>query len=104
MLATFDVLQGWYAKPDFRGCPFINAVLEIADASHPVHQVSVDLREAIRTYIMQLAAEAGVREPGSFSQQYLLLIGGASLMATIEGNPAGAQQARNILSVLIDAS
>jgi hypothetical protein len=25
-------------------------------------------------------------------------------MATIEGNPAGAQQARNILSVLIDAS
>lgn len=104
LLATFDVLQGWYAKPDFRGCPFINAVLEIADASHPVHQVSVDLREVIRTYIMQLASEAGVRDPVSFSQQYLLLIGGASLMATIEGNPSGAQQARKVLSVLIDAS
>jgi AcrR family transcriptional regulator len=104
LLATFDVLQEWYAKPNFRGCPFINAVLEIADATHPVHQVSVDLREVIRTYIMQLASEAGVRDSESFSQQYLLLIGGASLMATIEGNPSGAQQARKVLSVLIEAS
>lgn len=104
LLATFDVLQGWYAEPDFRGCPFINAVLEIADASHPAHQVSINLREAIRTYIMQLAAEAGVRDPESFSQQYLLLIGGASLVATIEGKPTGAQYARQVLSVLIDAS
>lgn len=104
LLATFDVLQGWYANPDFRGCPFINAVLEIADATHPAHHVSVQLREAIRMYIMQLASEAGVRDPASFSQQYLLLIGGASLMATIEGNPTGAQYARNALSVLIDAS
>lgn len=43
LLATFDVLGAWYAQPDFRGCPFINAVLEIADSSHPAHQVSVDL-------------------------------------------------------------
>lgn len=104
LLATFDVLQGWYAEPNFRGCPFINAVLEIADASHPAHQVSVNLREAIRAYIMQLASEAGIRDPESFSQQYLLLIGGASLMATIEGKPTGAQHARKVLSVLIDAS
>jgi AcrR family transcriptional regulator len=104
LLATFDVLQSWYAEPNFRGCPFINAVLEIADASHPAHQVSVNLREAIRAYIVKLASEAGVRDPVSFSQQYLLLIGGASLMATIEGNPSGAQYARNALSVLIDAS
>jgi AcrR family transcriptional regulator len=104
LLATFDVLQGWYSQPDFRGCPFINAVLEIADSSHPGHQISVQLREVIRTFIMQLASEADVRDPASFSQQYLLLIGGASLMATIEGNPTGAQYARNALSVLIDAS
>ncbi|MEL7034729.1 MAG: TetR/AcrR family transcriptional regulator [Cyanobacteria bacterium J06592_8] len=104
LLATFDVLQAWYAEPDFRGCPFINAVLEIADASHPAHQVSVQLREAIRTSIMHLASEAGLSDPESFSQQYLLLIGGASLMATIEGNPTGAKFARNTLSVLIDAS
>jgi len=104
LLATFDVLGEWYAQPDFRGCPFINAVLELANANHPAHHVSVTLREAIRTHIMQLATQAGVREPKAFSQQYLLLIGGASLMATIEGTPAGAQYARQALSVLIDGS
>ncbi|WP_017314321.1 TetR/AcrR family transcriptional regulator [Mastigocladopsis repens] len=104
LLATFDVLGEWYAQPDFRGCPFINAVLEIADANHPAHYVSISLREAIRTHIMKLAIEAGVRHPETFSQQYLLLIGGASLMATIEGTPAGANYARHALSILINQS
>lgn len=102
LLATFDVLGEWYAEPNFRGCPFINAVLELADASHPAHQVSVKLRQAIRDRIVKLAQEAGIKKPEAFSQQYLLLIGGASLMATIEGTPTGAQYAREALSILID--
>ncbi|WP_193198780.1 TetR/AcrR family transcriptional regulator [Nostoc sp. MG11] len=104
LLATFDVLREWYSSPNFRGCPFINAVLEIADASHKAHQVSVDLRESIRQIIMGLADEAGIKNPESFSQQYLLLIGGASLMATIEQSPNGATFAQSALSVLIDAN
>ncbi len=104
LLATFDVLREWYARPNFRGCPFINAVLEIADASHKGHHISVDLRESIRQLIMRLASEAGVENPEFFSQQYLLLIGGASLMATIEQSPAGATLAQNALAVLIDAN
>ncbi|ABW31563.1 TetR/AcrR family transcriptional regulator [Acaryochloris marina] len=103
LLATFDVLEEWYADPSFRGCPFINVVLEIADASHPAHHISMSVRESIRQYVMRLATEAGVREPEAFSQQYLLLIGGASLMATIEGKSDGAGFARNTLSVLIEA-
>lgn len=104
LLSTFDVLREWYASPNFRGCPFINAVLEIADASHKAHQVSIDLRESIRQIIMQLAAEAGIKNPDFFSRQYLLLIGGASLMATIEQSPEGATFAQTALSILIDAN
>jgi AcrR family transcriptional regulator len=104
LLATFDVLREWYARPDFRGCPFINAVLEIADASHKAHHVSVDLRESIRQIIVRLATDAGVKNPEFFSRQYLLLIGGASLMATIEGTPDGATFAQKALSVLIDSN
>lgn len=104
LLATFDVLREWYSSPNFRGCPFINAVLEIADASHKAHHVSVNLRESIRLLIMRLAAEAGVQNPEFFSQQYLLLIGGASLMATIEQSSDGATFAQSALSVLIDAN
>ena len=104
LLATFDVLRDWYASPNFRGCPFINAVLEIADASHKAHHVSINLRESIRQIIVRLAAEAGVKNPDLFSRQYLLLIGGASLMATIEQSSEGATFAQTALSVLIDAN
>ncbi len=104
LLATFDVLREWYASPDFRGCPFINAVLEIADASHPAHDVSVGVRESIRIQIKELAEQAGVKDSESFSQQYLLLIGGASLMATIEGYSGGANYAQLALSTLIESS
>lgn len=104
LLATFDVLRDWYASPNFRGCPFINAVLEIADASHKAHHVSINLRESIRQIIVRLAAEAGIKNPDYFSRQYLLLIGGASLMATIEQSPEGATFAQTALSVLIDAN
>ncbi|MEM7757022.1 MAG: TetR/AcrR family transcriptional regulator [Cyanobacteria bacterium P01_A01_bin.40] len=104
LLATFDVLREWYASPDFRGCPFINAVLEIADASHPAHEVSIGVRESIRIQIKQLANQAGVEDSESFSQQYLLLIGGASLMATIEGVSGGANYAQQALSTLINSA
>ena len=104
LLATFDVLREWYARPDFRGCPFINAVLEIADASHPAHKVSVKVRESILRQIQQLAQQVGVKDSESFSQQYLLLIGGASLMATIEGLSEGANYAQQALSILIESS
>lgn len=104
LLATFDVLREWYASPDFRGCPFINAVLEIADADHPAHHISVEVRESIRMQIERLATQAGVTDAKSFSQQYLLLIGGASLMATIEGFSGGANYAQQVLSTLIDSS
>lgn len=97
-------MREWYASPDFRGCPFINAVLEIADASHPAHDISVKVRESIRMQIERLAEQAGVKEARSFSQQYLLLIGGASLMATIEGFSEGANYAQQVLSALIDRS
>ena len=104
LLATFDVLREWYASPDFRGCPFINAVLEIADSSHPAHEVSIGVRESIRMQIKQLAEQSGVEDSESFSQQYLLLIGGASLMATIEGVSGGANYAQQALATLINSA
>lgn len=104
LLAIFDVLAEWYTSHDFQGCPFLKAVFELADAEHPAFQVSVMLRQAMRIHIMQLAKEAGLRSPEAFSQQYLLLIGGASLMAAIEKTSQEAQYARQVISVLIDSN
>ncbi|MEO1375843.1 MAG: TetR/AcrR family transcriptional regulator [Cyanobacteria bacterium J06635_10] len=101
ILASFDVLQEWYESPDYHGCPFIKAALEIADVSHPVNQIAVTVRQSIRTHIFKLALEAGIQSPEVFSQQYLLLLGGSILMASIENTPTGAKYAQLTLAVFM---
>lgn len=102
ILASFDLLREWYVSPEFHGCPFIKAALEIADVSHPVNQVTVMVRQSIRTYMFKLALEANIPKPEVFSQQYLLLLGGSILMASIEDTPIGAEYARETLAVFMN--
>jgi AcrR family transcriptional regulator len=104
ILESLDILHEWYTSPDFYGCPFVKAALEIADAKHPAHQIAVIVRQSIRLQILQLALEAKIPNAETFSQQYLLLIGGSILMATIEGTPMGAKYARETIVALINAS
>ncbi|MEO0686678.1 MAG: hypothetical protein AAFY76_16965 [Cyanobacteria bacterium J06649_11] len=102
ILSSLDVLLEWYESPEFYGCPFIKAAVEIADISHPVNQIVVTARQSVRTYIFKLALEANIPKPEIFSQQYLLLMGGSILMASIEGNTMGVEYARETLSAFMD--
>lgn len=104
LLASFEILQEWYGSPGFRGCPFVNAVVELGNPAHPAHEVSVLLRQTIREYVAELATAAAVNTPEIFAQQYLLLLGGSVLVATIEGAPVGAEYARQTLAALLDQS
>lgn len=40
------MLRDWYVNFNFRGCPFINTVLKIADASYQAHHISINLRKS----------------------------------------------------------
>ncbi|BAY82664.1 transcriptional regulator [Calothrix parasitica NIES-267] len=104
ILSSLDVLLEWYESPEFHGCPFIKAAVEIADISHPVNQIVVMARQSVRTYIFKLALEAKIPKPEVFSHQYLLLMGGSILMASIEDSTMGAEYTRETLSVFMDGS
>lgn len=102
ILSSFDVLREWYESPDFYGCPFIKAAVETGDTSHQVNQIVISARQSVRSYIFKLALEASIPKPEIFSQQYLLLMGGSILMASIEGNSMGAEYARETLIVFMN--
>ncbi|MEM1391939.1 MAG: TetR/AcrR family transcriptional regulator [Cyanobacteria bacterium P01_D01_bin.116] len=102
ILSSFDILREWFDSPDYHGCPFIKSALEMANVSHPVNQIAVMVRQSVRTHIFKLALEAGIPKPEVFSQQYLLLLGGSILMATIEDTSSGAEFARETLSAFMD--
>jgi AcrR family transcriptional regulator len=57
--ALFDVYGEASCGPGFRGCPFLNAAAEFADAAHPVRKVVDDYRAWLRGLFLRRLVEAG---------------------------------------------
>src|SRR5580658_8984865 len=45
ILGWFDRLESWSASQEFRGCPFVNAIAELGEASHATSRIAVDFKE-----------------------------------------------------------
>ena len=65
------------ATPGFRGCPFINAAAEFADAEHPVRTVVTTHREWYVETLAELLREMGHPVPGDGADELLLARDGA---------------------------
>ncbi|MBO1753417.1 TetR/AcrR family transcriptional regulator [Actinotalea sp. BY-33] len=66
--------------PEFRGCPFLNAIAAHPDPTHPVRIAAEEHRAWLRSYATDLLTEMGVRDAGLVSVQLVMLRDGA--MAT----------------------
>jgi len=63
-------------SPGFRGCPFINAAAEYADADHPVRRVVDDHRAWFHAMLVKLSASVGITD-SSVADQLMMLRDGA---------------------------
>jgi AcrR family transcriptional regulator len=100
LLAVFDVFDGWFRQDGFEGCSFINVLLEIADATDPIHRASVMYLEHIRSFLRVLATEAGACDPDGFARQWHILMKG-SIVAAGEGDRDAALRARQLGELLL---
>lgn len=80
------------AAPGFRGCPFINAAAEFADAQHPVRVAVRDHREWFATVLERVTRELGHPLPGDAADELLLAHDGA-LSGGYAGDPVAASAA-----------
>jgi len=104
LLAIFDALREWFEGPDFRGCAFINASVELANADHPGHRVALEHQQSIYRYIKSLAQSAEVSLPEQLARQLLLLLQGAIVVAMMEGSWSTASQAKKVAAILIQTA
>ncbi|MBV9143757.1 MAG: TetR/AcrR family transcriptional regulator [Pseudonocardiales bacterium] len=100
LLAIFEIFNEWFARPDFEGCSFITALLEVTHRDSPVRQASVQHLANIRSYLGELAAQAGVADPDSFARQWHILMKG-SIIAAAEGDTHAAARARELGVLLL---
>jgi len=100
LLAIFDVFDGWFRRRSFEGCLFVNALLEVEDRKHPIHQASREQLAHIRSFLEELARDAGLPEPEPFARQWHILMKG-SIVAATEGDVDAALRAQAMGRLLL---
>ncbi|MEU4694412.1 TetR/AcrR family transcriptional regulator [Actinoplanes sp. NPDC023714] len=108
LLGVFDVLADTAARPGFRGCAFYNASAE----RHPsgavkegVVKEQADISRAwTRSLFVELAREAGARDPEALAGQLVILYDGALAGARLDPGRDAPALARVMASALLDAA
>ncbi len=103
VLALFDQLQARFAKDDFRGCAFVNAVTELADDCATARAIARQFKEARRQHIVSLLRQAGAADADTLGSHVALLIEGAIASMLVANDPAVAAQARDAAAILMRA-
>ena len=101
LLAAFDLFAEWFAREDFEGCAFVTSLLEFDDRADPVRQACVMHLANIRTFFIELAADAGVEDPERFAAQWHILMKG-SIVTAQEGDEDAAMKARELGELLLE--
>ncbi|KPV45693.1 TetR/AcrR family transcriptional regulator [Alicyclobacillus ferrooxydans] len=92
ILACFHALNEWIHINDFRGCPFINSVVELANAEHPGAAVAYEHRTFIRSYFSEQVSLQALQVSDELTEQLLILMDGA-IIGAMMGNKEAAKQA-----------
>jgi AcrR family transcriptional regulator len=104
LLAIFDVLDDWFADPQFKGCTFINASSEFGDKDDPVHVTCAEHKRHVFGFVRDLTAAAGAKDPRALAMGLTLLMEGAAVMVHVAGQADAARRARQSADILVAAA
>jgi AcrR family transcriptional regulator len=104
ILRYFDKLESWFATDTFRGCPFVNAVAELGDPTHPGTQMAVAYKERRRLWLRDALTQLNVADPDTLATQVAILVEGAIIAALVRGDPGMARAAKAAARVLLTAA
>jgi AcrR family transcriptional regulator len=90
ILEVFERLEKWSAEPDYRGCPYLAALVELKDPEHPASVVARATKARLTEAFRALAELGGARDAQLLARQLTLVFDGASARAgarveTLEG-------------------
>jgi AcrR family transcriptional regulator len=97
LLAIFDAA----AVKRFRGCPFHNAVVELAGEVGAVDDIVRDHKQRFTDQLTAVAGDAGAVDPWQLAQQLLVLFEGATALATTLNDLSPMVHARSAAANLI---
>jgi len=101
--AQFEGLAAAIQRPNYRGCPFLNAVTAFADASHPARALARQFKDEITGLFRELAVAIGAKNPDVLAQQLSLVADGAHASGQCSGKDGPSAELTTIVDALIAA-
>lgn len=103
LLSVFDWIEGHQRSAWARGCPFVNASVELGSSDNRAARRIVRQHKAwFRAVLGALAAQAGAVDPAALGSRLHLLIEGANARMLGEADRGAIQEARRAALVLVD--
>jgi AcrR family transcriptional regulator len=104
ILRYFDRLETWFASDTFRGCPFVNAIAELGNDSHPGAKMAIAYKEKRRLWLRDALTQLNVADPDGLATQVAILVEGAIIAALVRGDSGMARAAKEAARVLLTAA
>ena len=99
--AFFAALKIFFESPEFRGCPFQNAVVELADPAHLGTAFVRGHKQRFSEFLRGLVAETVGKAAAKVAPAVSILVEGAIVTALIQGDPGVADVARDAALKLV---
>ncbi|MEV5439553.1 TetR/AcrR family transcriptional regulator [Streptomyces sp. NPDC052682] len=103
ILHVFEQVEAQSGAPEFYGCPYLAAQIELKDQGHPASRVAHQVKEKLTDFFRAEAERGGASDPALLARQLSLVFDGGSARAGI-----GADQLTGLLAptviTLLDAA
>jgi AcrR family transcriptional regulator len=99
--AFFAALKDFFESPGFRGCPFQNAAVELADPAHPGTEFVRGHKQRFSKFLTGLVEESVGKAAAKVAAAVTILVEGAIIIAVIQGTPNAADVARDAALKLV---
>ncbi|MFI5676365.1 TetR/AcrR family transcriptional regulator [Streptomyces cellulosae] len=103
ILHVFEQAESQASTPDFQGCRYLVAQIELKDQSHPASRVAHRVKENLTAFFRAEAEQGGASDPDLLARQLILVFDGASARAGIKAD-AKAGLVTPTVAVLLDAA
>jgi AcrR family transcriptional regulator len=100
----FGVVAEWLAAGDYRGCPYLNAAVELTEPGHKAVPVVAEYLREIEADLQEMVRSAGYRTPEQLGSALQVLLAGSISLGVAHRTDAFARQARDAAIRLLEST
>jgi AcrR family transcriptional regulator len=104
ILAWLKDMGALMIRPESRGCPMVNAAVELPDPDHPGRKVIEQHKSAMRDRLAAACRKAGLAHPELLADQIHMLVEGAGVCLQSVGPDGPSHRLVRIVEGLLEAA